>query len=343
MALELEYDKTGGIYLLNKIRVLVLPKGSLEAIQNSVNQILGLATKGIFQEVSSTVFYSFLQDMEKRKAIKVRGSKAEEELFSFFKDLGFGRISRISQDLDTYRVSIEGNSNSFLNINYNSPYCFGSIGILTGIYRMTTNKDVETVETKCRTTGDSDADFFNVTASETKSQYTYIPAQVFDRKDRPLEKVEIMRDDTEIFINSIPSEIIPATYFPYLFSKLRQIIGQGVYGIESQAGKEVAKIYQQYNLHVIEEKYGLMGLNILPVISGVGGIELLKTDQGYLSEIDVYNSFNALHIDDSTEKRCFFIAGLMSNISYKLTGTLLKLTEKECSSINNEVCKFSFE
>ena len=52
MDLELEYDEDRGIYLLNKIRVLVLPKGSIESIQNSVNIILGLATKSIFQEVA---------------------------------------------------------------------------------------------------------------------------------------------------------------------------------------------------------------------------------------------------------------------------------------------------
>ena len=59
MDIDLEYDDEKGIYLLNKIRVLVLPKGSLESLQNSVNMILGLATKSIFQEVSSTVFILF--------------------------------------------------------------------------------------------------------------------------------------------------------------------------------------------------------------------------------------------------------------------------------------------
>ena len=162
MAIELEYDPSSGIYLLNKIRVLVLPKGSLEAIQNSVNLILGLATKGIFQEASATVFYSFVQDMIKRKAIKLHGSNAENALFDLFKDMGFGRINELTQDLNMYKISMEGGANSFLNVISNSVYCFNSIGILTGIFRTVTNRDIEVVEIKCRTTGDSDADFFDV-------------------------------------------------------------------------------------------------------------------------------------------------------------------------------------
>lgn len=343
MDLLLEYDKGTGVYLLNKIRVIVFPKGSIEAIQNSVNLILGLATKGIFQEVSTTVFYSFFQDIIKRKGIKGHGSRSESEFLNLFSYLGFGRINKIEQDIDLYKLSIEGNFNSYLNLIYNSPYCFNSMGILTGIYRILTDKDVEVIETKCRSTGDSDADFFDVKTSETKSQYAYIPSQIFEEKTQTLEKVEILTDDNQIFINSIPSEIIPVTYFPYLFSKLRKIIGQGVYGIESQAGKEVAKLYQQYNLQIIQEKYGLNGLDILPIVSGIGGLQTIKTELGYLTEVDIYNSFNALHIDDANEKRCFLLSSLISSLSYKLTGSTLRLNEKECSAINERVCKFSFE
>lgn len=343
MTLELEYDEASGMYLLNKIRIMVLPKGSLEALQNSVNLILGLATKGIFQEASATVFYSFLQDLIKQKAIKIRGGRAETDIFDLFKKLGFGRINEISQDLNLYKISIEGNSNSFLNIMVNSPYCFNSMGLLTSIYRIVTNRDVEVTEEKCRSTGDSDIDFFSASIKESKSQYTYVPSQIFENKNENLKKVDILEDETDIFLNSIPSEIVPVTYFPYLFSKLRKLIGLGVYGIESQAGKELAKLYQQYNLQLIQEKYKLKGLDIMPVISGLGRIETLKTDLGYLMEVDIYNSFNALHIDEALEKRCFLLSSLLSTLSYKLTGSSLKLNEKECSALNNEVCKFSFE
>ena len=82
---------------------------------------------------------------------------------------------------------------------------------------------------------------------------------------------------------------------------------------------------------------------MLPVISGMGRINTLKTELNYLIEVDVYNSFNALHIDDSMEKRCFLLGSLISGLSYKLTGTSLKLSEKECSATNGEVCKFAFE
>lgn len=344
MDLELEYDEDRGIYLLNKIRVLVLPKGSIESIQNSVNIILGLATKSIFQEVSSTVFYSFLQDLIKRKSLRVRGEeKTEIEMFTLFKELGIGRINKISSDLGNYKISIDGNMNSFLNIITNSPYCFNSIGLLTGIYRIITNKDVEVTEEKCRSTGDSDTDYFNINVKETKDEYTYIPSQVFDEKNEKLKKIDITNDETDIFINSIPSEIIPVVYFPYLFSKLRKIIGQGVYGIENQAGKELAKLYQQYNLQLIKEKYGIMDLSVISILSGFGKITTLKNDLGYLLEVDVYNSFNALHIDDAIEKRCFLLGSILSSLSYKITGTMLRLNEKECSAINDEVCKFSFQ
>ncbi|EFD92885.1 MAG: hypothetical protein BJBARM5_0392 [Candidatus Parvarchaeum acidophilus ARMAN-5] len=343
MELDLEYDESKGIYLLNKIRVLVLPKGSLEAIQNSVNTILGLATKGIFYEVSSTVFYSFFQDLIKNKVIKGRGEDLEAKLFEVIKEMGLGRLNKINQDLNLYKISIEGNFNSFLNLIYDAPYCFNSNGLLTGIYRLITNKDVEVIETKCRTTGGSDADFVDINVSESKSQYSYIPSIISNKENESLKKVEIIKDDVNISINSIASEIIPVTYFPYLFSKLKSIIGPGVYGIESQAGKELAKLYQQYNLELIVEKYGKEGLDVLPVISGMGRINTLKTELNYLIEVDVYNSFNALHIDDSMEKRCFLLGSLISGLSYKLTGTSLKLSEKECSATNGEVCKFAFE
>jgi predicted hydrocarbon binding protein len=344
MDLELQYDSEKGIYLLNKIRVIVLPKGSLESLQNSVNIILGLATKSIFQDVSATVFYSFLQDLIKRKSLRIRGEdKTEIEIFNLFKDMGLGRINKVSSDLNLYKISIDGNSNSFLDLIANSPYCFNSLGILTSIYRIIANKDVEVTEERCRSTGDSDIDYFNITVKETRSQYTYIPSQVFDQKNENLRKVEITKDETDIFINSIPSEIVPAVYFPYLFSKLRKIIGQGVYGIENQAGKELAKLYQQYNLQLIKEKYGIMDLSLMSILSGFGKINILKNEQGYLLEVDVLNSFNALHIDDAIEKRCFLLSSILSSLSYKITGTMLKLNEKECSAVNNEVCKFSFE
>ena len=344
MEIKLEYDDEKGIYLLNKLRVLVLPKGSLESLQNSVNIILGLATKSIFQDVSSTVFYSFLQDLIKRKSLKIRGEERTEiEMFDFFKGLGLGSINKVSSDLNVYKISIDGSANSFLNIIANSPYCFNSIGILTGIYRIITNRNVEVTEEKCRSTGDSDTDYFNVDVKNEKEEYSYIPSQIFDQKNENLRVVEITKDETDIFVNSIPSEIIPVVYFPYLFSKLRKIIGQGVYGIENQAGKELAKLYQQYNLQVIKEKYGVNDLGIISILSGFGKINTLKTDSGYLSEVDIYNSFNALHVDEAIEKRCFLLGSVLSGLSYKLTGTMLKLNEKECSAINNEVCKFSFE
>ncbi|MGC8533363.1 MAG: hypothetical protein ACP5MV_01900 [Candidatus Parvarchaeum sp.] len=344
MEIKLEYDDERGIYLLNKIRVLVLPKGSLESLQNSVNIILGLATKSIFQEVSSTVFYSFLQDLIKRKSIKIRGEeKTEIEIFDLFKEMGFGRINKVSSDLNVYKISIDGSANSFLNLISNSPYCFNSIGMLTGIYRIITNRDVEVTEEKCRSTGDSDIDYFNIDVKDSKSEYSYIPSQIFDEKNENLRTVEITKDETDIFINSIPSEIVPVVYFPYLFSKLRKIIGQGVYGVENQAGKELVKLYQQYNLQVIKDKYGLNDLSIISVLSGFGKIKTLKNNLGYFLEVDVYNSFNALHVDDAIEKRCFLLGSVLSGLSYKITGTMLKLNEKECSAINNEVCKFSFE
>lgn len=344
MTIVLEYDESKGIYLLDKIRVIVLPKGSIEVIQNSVNSILGLATKGIFQEVASTVFYSFIQDLIKTKAIRFRGSSAKNELFDLFNNMGFGRITEITQDLNSSKISIEGNYNSYLNIISNSAFCFNSIGLLNGIYRSITNRDVEVIEKKCRSTGDSDADFFDVNVSETKSQYNYIPSQFFEGKNEQNKKVDIVKDEKDIFINLIPSEIIPVTYFPYLFSKLRKIIGQGVYGIENQAGKEVAKLYQQYNLGLIQEKYNLKGLEVMSIISGIGKIETIKTELGYLKDVVVNNSFNALHIDEAIEKRCFLLASLISALSYKLTGNILKLNEKECSAVNNNnLCKFSFQ
>ncbi len=342
MEVKLRYSEEKGVYLLEGIRVLVLPKGSLETIQNSVNTILGLATKSIFQEVSATVFYSFLSDLIKRKLIKLRGEdKTKIEIFDLFKQLGFGRINEISKDFNYYKINIEGNSNSFLNLITNSPYCFSSAGILTSIYRIVTNKDVEVVEEKCRSTGDSETDLFSISVKESKSQYTYIPSQIFEDKNDNLKSVDIIGDNTDIFVNTIPSEIVPVVYFPYLFSKLRKIIGLGVYGIENQTGKELAKLYEQYNLEIIQEKYKIKGLEIISILNGLGKMEILKTDLGYLMEVDIYNSFNALHIDDAIEKRCFLLDSLLSSLSHRLTGFVLNLSEKECSAINNEVCKFS--
>ena len=344
MDIDLRYDKDGGMYFLNGFRVILLPEGGLETIQDTVGKVLGLATKSIFQEAMATVTYSFLTDLINSKLIKKRNeNKMKEEIFALFQDMGFGVAEEVSSDLNTYTVTVDRGFNSRLPLIKSSSYCFQEIGHLQGIYRVIFSRDTNAQENKCKSTGSSDMDLFTVQVVGDKKTYNYIPPKTYEKETRSLEKIELIKTSSSTLVNSIPIEIIPATYFPYLFSKLRSIIGLGVYGIENNVGSEVSKIYAPFPFDLVSMKYQLSGFDILSPLAGVGKIETIKTDQNYLKEIDVKDSFNALHIDNASERRCFMLSGLFSGLSHKLIGTSVKLKETDCSAVNGSVCKFSFE
>lgn len=348
MDLDLRYDKTRGIYVLNGLRVMPLPKGSLELIQDYVGAILGLATKSIFEDAMATTVYSFLTDLAKNRQIKIKNDeRCEEELFSMFRGLGFGNIGVVSKDINSYSLTMDHSFNSFLSITKPMTYCYQAGGLLTALYRLMLGKDVKVNELKCKTTGNSDIDWFEMIILNEKKEFSYInsPSYPFDAKNPnpDLEKVEISNSEYGVTINSMPVEIVPVIFFPYLFSKLRKIIGMGVYGIQYGIGTTMSKLYVPYSLPQVASKYQVAGFDVLAPLAGVGFVKSIKNDFGGLQEVDVYDSFNALHVDAETEKRCYLLAGILTGLSYFLLGTNLKLKEADCSSVNNSFCKFSFE
>ena len=345
METELRYNRVKGIYTLNGFRVILLPKGGLELIQDYVANILGLATKSIFEGAMATAIYSFLTDLIKNKNLKLRNEeRTTGEIFQIFKDMGLGSIRIASSDVDSYEITAESGFNSFMGLIKPLPYCFQMSGLLTGVYRLVLKKDVKVNELKCKTMGTSDIDWFELNVLEDKESYTYVPSPNYpvDDGNIDLEKPEITFTDYGISINSIPTEIVPVVFFPYLFEKLKKIIGTGAYGLEYGIGTYLSKLFQPYSLSGIATRYGITGFQILSPLNGIGLITVTKNQFGGLNEIDIYDSFNALHIEPSSEKRCFFLSGLLSGLSYGLVGTTLKLQETDCSAINNSVCKFSF-
>ena len=348
MNLDLRYDKARGIYVLNGLRVIPLPKGGLELIQDYVGNILGLATKSIFEDAMATTIYSFLTDLAKTNQIKIRDNeRCEDELFSMFGGLGLGDIGIVSKDISSYSLTMDHNFNSFLGMSKSMTYCFQSGGLLIALYRLMLGKDVKVNELKCKTTGTSDIDWFELTILDDKKDYPYIssPSYPFDSKnpDPNLEKVEISRSEYGITMNSMPMEIVPAIFFPYLFGKLKKIIGMGVYGIQYGIGTTMSKLYTPYPIPDVASKYQVAGFDVLAPLAGVGLVKSIKSNFGGLQEVDVYDSFNALHVDAETEKRCYLLAGIFTGLSYLLLGNNLKLKEIDCSSVNNSFCKFSFE
>jgi predicted hydrocarbon binding protein len=346
MEIDLRYNRVRGVYLLNGLRVILLPKGGLELIQDYVANILGLATKSIFEDAMAVTIYSFLTDLIKSKNLKMHSEeRTTEEIFQLFNSMGLGHIRIASSDVDSYGITAENGFNSFMGLMKPMPYCFQMGGLLTGIYRLILKKSVKVTELKCKSMGTSDIDWFKLDVLEERESYNYIPSPTYtvDDNNSDLEKPEITITDYGISINSIPTEIVPVIFFPYLFEKLKKIIGSGAYGLEYGIGTYLSKLFQPYSLSAITSKYQVAGFEVLSPLDGVGLITSTKNQFGGLNEIDVYDSFNALHIEASPEKRCFFLSGLFSGLSYNLVGTSLKLKETDCSAINNSVCKFSFQ
>lgn len=330
--------------MLNGVRVVPLPKGGLELIQDYVGNILGLATKSIFEDVMATTIYSFISDLIKNKQIKLHGGeRSEEELFKLMQDIGFGHFNEMSKDVDSYSVTIEKCFNSFFGITKTMNYCFQANGILTAIYRLVLGKDVKANELRCKTTGNADIDWFEVKVIGDRSDYVHVDSPVYDLSELDFEQIQINGSESGTLINSIPVEVVPVTFFPYLFSKLRKIIGMGVYGIQYGIGTALSKLYLPYPLTDIATKYQVNGLEVLSPLAGVGLVQAIKNDFGGLKEVDIYDSFNSLHIDNEVEKRCFLLSGVLAGLSYSLLGTNLKIKELDCAAINNSICKFAFD
>ncbi len=344
MDINLMYDSDRGVYLLNGTRVLLLPRGALELIQDTVNIVLGLATKTILEDVMRTTVYSFLTDMVNLKMLKRRGEdKMLNEIFEFFRDIGFGKFDVVSTGLNYYTVGSDRNFNSALSMVKPMNYCYQAYGMLEAIFKVAGRRNTKVDETRCKTSGSADMDTFGVTVTDSREEYQYIASQPYPTEDSKVERVELMETESGPIVNSEPVEIVPVIFFPYLFSKLRSIIGMGAYGIQRNMGASLSKLYSQASLKEISTKYQVNGFYVLPRLAGAGRIDLVKNSIGGLEEIDIYDSFNALHADSLNEKRCFFLSGLLSGLSYPLTGISIKLHETECSSVNNSVCKFSFE
>ncbi len=341
MDLDLKYNVSEGIYSLNGIRVVLLPRGSLESIQEVVNKILGLATKSIFEEAMATITYSFLTDLISKKLIKRHGEdKMLEEIFTLFGDMGFGRLGLLNKDLNTYTVTVEKGFNSILSGTKQIPYCFEELGHLKAVFRIVLEREVTVQEERCKSTGDSDLDLFRVSTIGEKGSYTYIPSLMVGTSGGSVEKVEMIKNVNDVLINSLPTEIIPVTFFPYLFSKLRNIIGLGTYGIENSIGLDIAKLYNVFNFDTIKMKYQVDGPQILSALIGAGSVGISSTEAGEFESVDIANSFNALHVDEAVEKRCFLLSGLISGLSYRLFNNALTFKENECSAVNGKICKF---
>ncbi|MCL5009956.1 MAG: hypothetical protein M1433_03215 [Candidatus Parvarchaeota archaeon] len=344
MEIDLKYYKTKGIYTMNGFRVIVLPKGSFELIQMQVGKILGIATKSIFEDAMSTTIYSFLTDLIKSKQLKLHSEeKSEDEIFSLLYSMGLGKISVLSKDVDSYNITVRDGFNSILPDITSINSCFQMNGVIAAVYRIMMKRDIKVNENKCKSTGDSDMDWFKVSFLDKAENFNYISQPSYSLEDQPFDKIEIGKYSSDMLINSIPIEIVPVIFFPYLFSKLRKIIGVSVHGIEYGIGLAISKLYSQYNLQDAVAKYQTEGLDVLSPISGLGLIKTIKNNQGSIEQIDVYDSFNSLHIDQENEKRCFMVSGMFTNLSSKIFGSSYKLYESDCSSINNSVCKFSFE
>ncbi len=344
MEIDLRYYKSKGVYTLNGFRVILFPRGSLELMQLQIGRILGLATKSIFDDAMSTTIYSFLTDLSKSKQMKAHGEeKREDEIFTLLEDLGYGKIGVVSKELESYSVVSTRCFNSTLPEIMPINSCFQMGGILAAVYRMLLKKDVRVTEVKCKSTGNSDSDWFKVELLGDKDDFNYVTQPAYKLNDQESERIEITGDGSGFVVNSIPVEIVPIVFFPYLFSRLRKTIGVSVHGIEYGVGMAVSKLYTDHNLQDVATKYQVAGLDVLAPISGIGAIKTIKNEQGNIEEIDVYDSFNALHVDTETEKRCFMLGGIFTGLSYHIFGSNYKLYESDCSSLNNSVCKFSFE
>ncbi len=344
MEIDLRYEKGVGVYLLNGVRVVLLPRGGLEFIQDYVNDIIGLATKNIFEDAMATIVYSFLIDLIKGRALKRHGDERMlDEISHLFEDLGFGRMYVVSKDVDSIDVGISGNFNSVLSVIKPLKYCFAATGMIGSILRVILGKNVTVTETSCRTAGGQDADTFHADISAGDGSYNYVGSKSYTTKKEVGEKVVLIKSESGPVVNSIPVEVVPAVFFPYLFSKLREMMGRGMHDIQYGMGFSLAKMYADYDLEGVGLRHGTSGFGILPYLLGTGAINPIMNEYGGLKEIDVYDSFNALHTDTANEKRCFFLSGLIGGLSYRLFGTQLKVVELECSAMNNSFCKFSFQ
>ncbi len=343
MEVDLRYYKTRGIYTFNGSRAIVFPRGSLELMQIQIGRILGLATKSLFTDAMSTTLYSFLTDLIKSKQLRLRGEdRSEDEIFTLLADLGFGRIEVTSKEPDSYSVFVGGCFNSVLPDITTLNSCFQMDGILTAAYRIILKRDIRVTEVKCKSTGNSDSDQFKIDILGSQENFNYVMSPLYDLKDQEFEQIELDRASSGFVINSMPVEIVPVIFFPYLFSILRRIVGVSVHGIEYGVGLAVSRLYTNYNLQDIALKYRVEGLGVLAPVAGIGAVKTIKNAQGSIEEIDLYDSFNSLHIDSEVEKRCFMVSGMFTGLSSKLFGSNYKLYESDCASINNSVCKFSF-
>jgi predicted hydrocarbon binding protein len=320
--------------------VLILKRGSLEIIQNSISKILGLATKTILEEAIATAFYSFFSDLKKNKSLRQGGEdRVFEEISYLINDMGLGRIRIVSKDTASQLVNLENGFNSGLNELKSVNSCFQADGLLEAMYRMAYKRDAKADEVRCKSVGNSDIDQFSVKILEEKQQFTYIESESAYTKQENTENIELTRIGSIVKLNGLDSEIIPAVLFPYLFSKLRRLIGPGVYGIERETGFQIAKHYAMYDMNALNEKYGLSDFEALSPMIGAGKINSTKNEDGTLKELDIYDSFNALYADDLEEKRCSLLLGLLSGISFRLLNVYLTFTESDCSSINNQFCR----
>ena len=344
MEFDLSYSISRGMYMLNGTRVLIFPRGSLETIQDYVNGILGLATKTLLRDAMQTSVFSLLTDFLKTGKLK---KSSPEKMFAEIGDLlsfmGFGKFKLMSRDFATFDVIIESNSNSILRLIKPMNYCFLSEGVLNAISQIVFGKAATVEELACRSTGDSETDKFKATFVNQQSTFNYVSLGGYNIDPKDMEHIKTTFDGISTSVNDIPVEMIPVTFLPYFFSRLRGIIGVSVYGLEFGMAEPLARLFPSAQVFEVKSRYGLRGVEALSPVIGAGRITTVLNDQGNMSEIQVYDSFNALHVDNQLEKRCSLLSGLFSFMSFKLAGYNMTLKEVGCQAVNNSYCTFTFE
>lgn len=338
---DLSYSLSRGVYLLNGSRVVLFPKGSLETIQDYTNGILGLATKSIVRDAMQTAIFSLLTDF--LKSGRIRKSSPEKmfvEIASLLSLMGIGKFNLMSRDFSGFNTIIESNSNSILDMIKPINYCFLSEGALNAMSQIIFGKAATVEETACRTAGVSDVDKFKVSFINQQTTFNYVSLASYSIDPKDLEHISVSFDSKSSIVNDIPVEMIPITFLPYFFSRLRKIIGVSVYGLEYGMSEAVARLFPSEQVFALKSKYGLRGVEALSPLIGAGRIVSVMDNEGRLSGVDVYDSFNALHVDDQLEKRCSFLTGLFSFMSFKLAGYNLNFKEPSCQAVNNANCKF---
>ncbi len=343
MEFDLTYSISRGMYLLNGTRVLLFPRGSLETIQDYVNGILGLATKSLLRDAMQTAVFSLLTDFLKSgKLKKTSPEKMFVEIADLLSFIGFGKFKLMTRDFASFDVIIESNSNSILRLIKPMNYCFLSEGVLNAISQAIFGKASTIEESACRSAGDSDVDKFKATFTNQQATFNYVSLGAYNIDPKDMEHIKFTFDGVSTMVNDIPVEIIPITFLPYFFSRLRSIIGVSVYGLEYGMAEPLARLFPAAQVFDIKSKYGLRGVEALSPVMGVGRVTTVLNEQGNMSEIQVYDSFNALHVDNQLEKRCSLLSGLLSFMSFKLAGYNMSLKESGCQAVNNTYCSFIF-